>query len=304
MRQLILCLAVATVMCGCNNSDRAERQSINKLSHGLVKLSEINSLLNGSSQGVKSTYVDSIASTIKRSMSYEQKLLKIYEMEFAIANELSYAWVNSSVNKYMSSDSTNVIMTNGDQKNADRFRLAIAQNLIDAQTQLNICKAEKSVNLRDLSEMSFTALTSFNTFFFCYYFLTDNIKYLQFFSHNSEKVNNLKNYADTILADKEMTEKEALRMASALEATAFTITMNTLSFNTLWNDHSARMDEISDFFNTKSELVISTFFETSDKRELEFMSEKEYIDYLNKATKYKLELIDMVVQEIRRTEQQ
>ncbi len=304
MRQLILCLAVATVMCGCNNSDRAERQSINKLSHGLVKLSEINSLLNGSSQGVKSTYVDSIASTIKRSMSYEQKLLKIYEMELAIANELSYAWVNSSVNKYMSSDSTNVIMTNGDQKNADRFRLAIAQNLIDAQTQLNICKAEKSVNLRDLSEMSFTALTSFNTFFFCYYFLTDNIKYLQFFSHNSEKVNNLKNYADTILADKEMTEKEALRMASALEATAFTITMNTLSFNTLWNDHSARMDEISDFFNTKSELVISTFFETSDKRELEFMSEKEYIDYLNKATKYKLELIDMVVQEIRRTEQQ
>lgn len=304
MRQLILCLAVATVMCGCNNSDRAERQSINKLSHGLVKLSEINSLLNGSSQGVKSTYVDSIASTIKRSMSYEQKLLKIYEMEFAIANELSYAWVNSSVNKYMSSDSTNVIMTNGDQKNADRFRLAIAQNLIDAQTQLNICKAEKSVNLRDLSEMSFTALTSFNTFFFCYYFLTDNIKYLQFFSHNSEKVNNLKNYADTILADKEMSEKEALRMASALEATAFTITMNTLSFNTLWNDHSARMDEISDFFNTKSELVISTFFETSDKRELEFMSEKEYIDYLNKATKYKLELIDMVVQEIRRTEQQ
>gem|GEM_PF-4949976 len=304
MRQLILCLAVATVMCGCNNSDRAERQSINKLSHGLVKLSEINSLLNGSSQGVKSTYVDSIASTIKRSMSYEQKLLKIYEMELAIANELSYAWVNSSVNKYMSSDSTNVIMTNGDQKNADRFRLAIAQNLIDAQTQLNICKAEKSVNLRDLSEMSFTALTSFNTFFFCYYFLTDNIKYLQFFSHNSEKVNNLKNYADTILADKEMTEKEALRMASALEATAFTITMNTLSFNTLWNEHSARMDEISDFFNTKSELVISTFFETSDKRELEFMSEKEYIDYLNKATKYKLELIDMVVQEIRRTEQQ
>jgi len=291
-------------MCGCNNSDRAERQSINKLSHGLVKLSEINSLLNGSSQGVKSTYVDSIASTIKRSMSYEQKLLKIYEMELAIANELSYAWVNSSVNKYMSSDSTNVIMTNGDQKNADRFRLAIAQNLIDAQTQLNICKAEKSVNLRDLSEMSFTALTSFNTFFFCYYFLTDNIKYLQFFSHNSEKVNNLKNYADTILADKEMTEKEALRMASALEATAFTITMNTLSFNTLWNEHSARMDEISDFFNTKSELVISTFFETSDKRELEFMSEKEYIDYLNKATKYKLELIDMVVQEIRRTEQQ
>lgn len=304
MRQLILCLAVATVMCGCDSSDRAERQSINKLSHGVVKLSEINSLLNGSSKGVKSTYVDSIASTIKRSMSYEQKLLKIYEMEFAVANELSYAWVNSSVNKYMSSDSTNVTMTNGDQKNADRFRLAIAQNLIDAQTQLNICNAENPVNLRDLSEMSFTALTSFNTFFFCYYFLTDNIKYLQFFSRNSEKVINLRNYADTIMADKDIPGKEALKMASTLESTAFIITMSTLSFNTLWNDHSERMDEIADFFNTNSELAISTFFDTSDKSKLEFMNEKEYVDFLNKSTQYKLELIDMVVQEIRRTEQQ
>ncbi|MBR3568440.1 MAG: hypothetical protein IKN94_09225 [Salinivirgaceae bacterium] len=304
MKRILFLMAIATIVCSCNNEDRVKQRSINDLKSAVIEFSKISSLLNGTSQtGVKSVYVDSIAHTIKRNMSYEQKLLKIYEIEFSVANELAYAWVNSSVEKYMDSDSTNVIMTNGEEKNANRFRLAIAQNLIDAQTQLNICNAQNPISCRDLSEMSFTALTSYNTFFFCYYFLTDNKDYLQFFSRNSEKVHNLKTYADTVMACDEISDKMAFEMASTLESTAFIITMSTLSFNALWNNYSDRMDEMADFFNANSEKVITAFFETSDKSEIEFMSEKEYADYLKKATQYKVELMNMVVNEIRRTEQ-
>lgn len=298
MKHLILCLTIATVMCGCNSIDRAERRSIDKLSHGVTNLSKINSLLCGDETIVKSVYTDSIANTIKRNMSYEQKLLKIYEMEYAIANELAYVWVNSSVDKYMQSDSTNVVMMNSDQKNADRFRLAIAQNLIDAQTQLNICNAENPVSLRDLSEMSFAALNSFGTFFFCYYFITDNTDYLQFLSRNSEKVNNLRNYADTIFACADVPREEAFKMASALESTAFIITMNTLSFNALWNNRTEEMDTMADFFNSYSERAISTFFGATDKSEIIMFEGNEYADYIDKATEYKVELMNMVIDEL------
>ena len=299
MKRILTFIAIAMVICSCNNEDRTKQRSINNMKNAIVNFSKLNSLLNGSSEkGVKSVYVDSIARTIKRSYSYEQKLLKIYEMEFAVANETAFAWVNSSVEKYMKSDSTNVIMSNGEQKNETRFRLAIAQNMINAQTQLNICNAENPLSLYDLSEMSFAALNSFNTIFFCYYFLTDNTKYLQFFSRNSEKVNNLSSYADTIFACADVPREEAFKMATTLESTAFIITMNTLSFNALWSKYSDKMNQMAEFFNSYSEKAISTFFETSDKSTIVMFEEKEYAEYLDQATKYKVDLMNMVINEL------
>ena len=299
MKRIMIFIAFAVVVCSCNNEDRAKQRSIDNMKKAIVNFSKINSLLNGTSEkGVKSVYVDSIASTIKRSDSYEQKLLKVYEMEFAVANETAYAWVNSSVEKYMKSDSTNVVMSNGEDKNENRFRLAIAQNMINAQTQLNICNAENPLSLYDLSQMSFAALNSFNTIFFCYYFLTDNLKYLQFFSRNSEKVNNLSSYADTIFACADVPRDEAFKMAVTLESTAFIITMNTLSFNALWSKYSEKMNQMADFFNTYSEKAISTFFETADKSSIVMFEEKEYAEYLDQATNYKIELMNMVINEL------
>lgn len=299
MKKILFVVAIAAVLCSCNNEDRAKQRSINSLKNAVINLSKVNSLLNNSqSVPYKSVYVDSIANTISRSMSYEQKLLKIYEMEYFIANEVAYVWVNTAVDKYMNSDSTNVIMSDGGGKNADRFRLAIAQNLIDAQTQLNICYAENPLSLRDLSEMSFAALNSYNTLFFCYYFLTDNLQYLQFFSRNSEKVNTLKNYADTIFSCMDVPRDVAFKMAETLESTAFIITMNTLSFNILWNQYPDKMDQMADFFNSYSEQAISTFFDTPDKREIVMFDGKEYAEYLDQATKYKVELMEMVVAEL------
>lgn len=305
MRKLLFMTAIAAIMCSCNSEDQAKQRSINDMSKGLVEFSKINDILSGASKnGNVSIYVDSIAKTITRKLSYEEKLLKIHEMMFTIANETAYPWVNSSVEKYMASDSTNVTMADSDERNANRFRLAIAQNLIDAQTTINMCKDENPVNLHDLTDLSFEALNSFNTFFFCYYFITDNMQYLQFFSSNSEKVNNLKNYADTIMSCKEIQSDLAFKMASTLEATAFTITMSTLSFNTLWNNHSEKMEAIADFFNKYSEMTISAFSETSDKSKIEIFNDNEYTEYLKTATKYKTELMDMVVTELIKTEQE
>jgi hypothetical protein len=302
MKRLLFFLTIATfaaVMCGCNSEKRTKQRSIDKLSQGIVNFSKINSLLSGpAGTCTESIYVDSISNTIKRHNSYEQNLLKINEMLFMVANEMAYPWVNSSIDKYMKSDSTNVIMSDGEGRNENRFRLAIAQNLIDGQTQLNICHAENPVSLYNLSAMSFAALNSFNTFFFCYYFITDNTDYLQFFSRNSEKVNNLKNYADTIMACRDIPRDEAFKMASTLESTAFIITMNTLSFNMLWNNQAEKMDKMADFFNSYSEKAISTYYETANKSEIVMFEEKEYAEYLEQATTYKVDLMNMVISEL------
>lgn len=302
MKRLLFFLTIATfaaVMCGCNSEKRTKQRSIDKLSQGIVNFSKINSLLSGpAGTCTESIYVDSISNTIKRHNSYEQNLLKINEMLFMVANEMAYPWVNSSIDKYMKSDSTNVIMSDGEGRNENRFRLAIAQNLIDGQTQLNICHAENPVSLYNLSAMSFAALNSFNTFFFCYYFITDNTDYLQFFSRNSEKVNNLKNYADTIMACRDIPRDEAFKMASTLESTAFIITMNTLSFNMLWNNQAEKMDKMAEFFNSYSEKAISTYYETANKSEIVMFEEKEYAEYLEQATTYKVDLMNMVISEL------
>lgn len=302
MKRLLFFLTIATfaaVMCGCNSEKRTKQRSIDKLSQGIVNFSKINSLLSGpAGTCTESIYVDSISNTIKSHNSYEQNLLKINEMLFMVANEMAYPWVNSSIDKYMKSDSTNVIMSDGEGRNENRFRLAIAQNLIDGQTQLNICHAENPVSLYNLSAMSFAALNSFNTFFFCYYFITDNTDYLQFFSRNSEKVNNLKNYADTIMACRDIPRDEAFKMASTLESTAFIITMNTLSFNMLWNNQAEKMDKMADFFNSYSEKAISTYYETANKSEIVMFEEKEYAEYLEQATTYKVDLMNMVISEL------
>ncbi len=300
---LIVIAAVAASMFSCNSENRAKQQSIDKLSQGIVNFSKMNSLLSGpAGKSVNSEYVDSIASTIKKRNGYEQNLLKIYEMEFSVANEMAYPWVNSAIDKYMGADSTNVIMSDGEGRNETRFRLAIAQNLIDAQTQLNICQGQNPLNLSDLSAMSFAALNSFNTFFFCYYFITDNTDYLQFFSRNNEKVNNLRNYADTIMSCPDIPIDEAFKMASTLEATAFIITMNTLSFNMLWNNQQEKMDQMADFFNSFSEKAIATYYETADKSKVKMFDDNEFTEYLEQSTEYKVDLMNMVIDELSKSQ--
>ena len=299
MRHFIFLVAIAATMCACNSENRTKQRSIDNMSKGIVNLSKINSLLSGPSGSVtESVYVDSIANTIKRRNGYEQNLLKIYEMLFMVANETAYPWVNSAIEKYMGADSTNVIMSDGGDRNETRFRLAIAQNLIDGQAQLNICHGENPLNLSDLSEMSFLALNSFNSFFFCYYFITDNIDYLQFFSKNSEKVNNLMVYADSIMSCPDIPSDKAFEMASTLESTAFLITMNTLSFSMLWHNHAEKMDTMANFFNTYSEKAINTYFETPEKSEIKMFEDKEYAEYLDQATAYKVDLMNMVIDEL------
>ncbi|MBO7477810.1 MAG: hypothetical protein J6U04_07755 [Salinivirgaceae bacterium] len=306
MRRISVFIAIAALaasMCACNSENRAKQRSIDNMSKGIVNFSKINSLLSGpAGPGVKSLYVDSIAKTINHKLGYEQNLLKIYEMLFMVANETAYPWVNSSIDKYMGADSTNVIMADGEERNETRFRLAIAQNLIDGQAQLNLCHSENPLNLSDLSAMSFLALNSFNSFFFCYYFITDNIDYLQFFSKNNEKVNNLMNYADTIMSCPDIPREEAFKMASTLESTAFIITMNTLSFNMLWTNQSEKMDQMAEFFNSYSERAISTYYGTADKSQIEMFEEKEYVEYLDQATAYKVELMNMVITELSKSQ--
>ena len=295
--------AVSAAMLACNSENRTKQHSIDAMSQGIVNFSKINSLLSGpAGNSFKSVYVDSIASTIKKRNGYEQNLLKTYEMLFMVANEMAYPWVNSSIEKYMGSDSTNVIMSDGEARNENRFRLAIAQNLIDGQAQLNICHSENPLNLKDLSAMSFAALNSFNTFFFCYYFITDNTDYLQFFSKNSEKVNNLMCYADTIMSCHDIPQDEAFKMAMALESTAFIITMNTLSFNMLWNNQSEKMDIMANFFNSYSEKAISTYYGNTDKSEVKMFEDNEFIEYLDQATEYKVDLMNMVINELSKTQ--
>ena len=294
-------IAFAATFCCCNNTEKPKQEIISKYSHELVEFSKISSLISGvSTSGRPTISVDSIAKTINPKDTYERKLLKIYEMQFTIANELSYAWVNMSMDKYLHSNDAVVSLSNTNEKDSLSFRKAIVQNLIDARSTLEECYDH--TDLRTLSELSFATLKAFNTFCFCYYFVTDNTDYLTFFSSGSEKVDALSSVADSLFTCGDITEKEAFEMAATLEASAFITTMNTLSFNILWSKNADKMQQMADFFNKYSEKTTTCFFE-SDFKEPVF-SKNEYIEFLSQSTDYKVELMEMVINSLRQTIQQ
>ena len=301
-RNLVL-IAIATVFCSCNNSEKAKQKVISKYSQELVEFSKISSIVSGvSNVGRPSINVDSLAKTINKKDSYERNLLKINEMQFTIANELSFAWVNMSMNKYLHTDDAVVSLSNTNDKDSTAFRKAIVQNLIDARSTLEECYDQDEPDLRSLSELSFSTLKAFNTFCFCFYFVTDNTDYLTFFSSSSEKLDALSSVADSLFTCGELTDKEAFEMAATLEASAFINTMNTLSFNILWSKNSDKMQEMADFFNKYSELTASCFFDSAFKEPI--FSKKEYIEFLKQSTEYKVELMEMVLNSLRQSFQQ
>lgn len=301
-RNLVL-IAIATIFCSCNNSEKAKQEVISKYSQELVEFSKISSIVSGvSNVGRPSINVDSLAKTINKKDSYERNLLKINEMQFTIANELSFAWVNMSMNKYLHTDDAVVSLSNTNDKDSTAFRKAIVQNLIDARSTLEECYDQDEPDLRSLSELSFSTLKAFNTFCFCFYFVTDNTDYLTFFSSSSEKLDALSSVADSLFTCGELTDKEAFEMAATLEASAFINTMNTLSFNILWSKNSDKMQEMADFFNKYSELTASCFFDSAFKEPI--FSKKEYTEFLKQSTDYKVELMEMVLNSLRQSFQQ
>lgn len=297
MKKLFWILAIAPILNSCNNIDKTKNEIAESYIHGMRNLSRISSLLyNASETGEISASIDSIASTTNTDFSYDQKLLKIYEMQFTLANEISYGWVESSVKKYMESDDNNVYMTNSGGKDANVFRKAIVQCLIEARTSLENCFGQNEVKRQDLTELSFSTLYSFNTFFFCHYFITDNTSYLNFFSSSSEKIDKLWKYTDALYSCNDINDIQAYMLASTLESTAFMITMNTLSFNNLWKTKENNIQQYSDFFNKYSENVISAIDNNEIAKAASRFSEKDYVKYLSQATKYKDELMNLVVE--------
>ncbi len=301
-RNLVL-IAIATIFCSCNNSEKAKQEVISNYSQGLVEFSKISSIVSGvSNVGRPSINVDSIAKTIDPKDTYEHNLLKINEMQFTIANELSFAWVNMSMDKYLHTDDAVVSLSNTNDKDSTAFRRAIVQNLIDARSTLEECYDQEELDLRSLTELSFATLKAFNTFCFCFYFVTDNTDYLTFFSSSSEKLDAFSSVADSLFTCSELTEKDAFEMAATLEAAAFINTMNTLSFNILWSKNSDKMQEMADFFNKYSEMTRMSFFESAFKEPI--FNKKEYIEFLKQSTDYKVELMEMVVNSLRQSFQQ
>ena len=66
----------------------------------------------------------------------------------------------------------------------------------------------------------------------------------------------------------------------------------------LWNNQAEKMDKMADFFNSYSEKAISTYYETANKSEIVMFEEKEYAEYLEQATTYKVDLMNMVISEL------
>ena len=62
------------------------------------------------------------------------------------------------------------------------------------------------------------------------------------------------------------------------------------------------MDQMAEFFNTYSERAISTYYGTADKSQIEMFEEKEYAEYLDQATAYKVELMNMVITELSKSQ--
>lgn len=297
MKKIFWTLAIATTICSCTNSNNAKNDKIVvPLRDGLVKLSEANSLLASSATtGTKSPYVDSLAISIDLNEPYQSNLLKIYEMQLAVAEETSIAWINTAVRKYMQSEDTLVYTNDNSEKDASSFRRAIIQSLVDAQSSLETCQSEETIDLQDLSTLSFDVLNAYNTFFFCYYFVTDNKDYLTFLSGNSQIINNLKTYADSLFNCGLLSDEEAFELASTLESTAFLITMGTLSFNILWNDYEKETQQYADFFNSYSEKTIASLLESKESCDFNKFSGNEYMKYMAQASKYKAEIMNLVI---------
>lgn len=294
MKKTILLLAIAAaVFSGCN-ALQDKQQSIDSYNNGLVEFSKISKLITNEPLSDHISYnVDSIAKTIKPDDPYKTKMLKSNEMLFTIANEVAYTWVNCSVEKYLNSDDSIVSLNGNDGKNPEIFRNAIVQSLIGTRSMLEYCFDKENVEYKDLTDLSFSVLNAFNTFFFCYYFVTDNNEYLTFFTKNSERLESLHNYADSLYMCNKFSDEQAFEMASTLESTAFLITMNVLSFNMLWSNNAQKTQQYADYFNEYSQKSVSAIF--SDKNKF---SERQYSKFISKSTDYKIEIMKTIIESL------
>lgn len=290
-------LAAAILLSSCTSTnDTLNQKAITPLSNGLIELSKANSLLTETgSNTILINYVDSIASTISLNNTYESNLLKIYEMEYSIANGIAYTWANTAVKKYLTSDNTVVLTNNSTGKDENSFRHAIIQSLLTANESLNYCNKQEDFDLQSLNKLAFNVLNAYNTFFFCYYFVTDNQDYLTFFSNNSQTINSLQSYSDALFTCGQLSDNDAFKLASTLESTAFLITMSTLSFNMLWNNYEEETQKCADFFNKYSETTIKALSENDFEECTILSSEKDYLEYLTKAANYKKQIMELVI---------
>lgn len=295
-KKIINILLATALFCSCTDSNRTQNKKvISPICDGLKQLAQADYWLTGTKNDFLCEYVDSLANTIDNKDSYENNLLKTYEIQHSIANRFAYKWVNTAISKYMSTDSTLVITNNSAGKDKESFHKAIIQSLMTADESLNRYLDQSETNLQSLNDVAFDVLNSFNTFFFCYYFVTDNQDYLSFFSSNSQAVNLLQQYADTLFTCGKLSDNEAFKLATTLESTAFMITMNTLSFNTLWTKSEEEAQQIADFFNQYSETTIKSLSVKNFEDCQILSSEKEYMKYLTQAANYKKQIMELVV---------
>lgn len=294
MRKTILLLAIAaTIFSGCK-APQDKQQSIDSYNNGLVEFSKISKLISKEPISDQiSNNVDSIAKTIKHDDPYKTKLLKSNEMLFTIANELAYTWVNYAVEEYLNSDESIVSLNGSNDKNPEVFRNAIVQSLIDTRDMLEYCFGQENVKYKDLTDLSFSVLNAFNTFFFCYYFVTDNNEYLTFFTNNNEKIENLHNYADSLYICNKFSDEQAFEMATTLESTAFLITMNALSFNMLWSNYAKKTQKYADYFNKHSKKSVSAIFSNKNKYD-----EKLHSKFRSQSTDYKIEIMETIIESL------
>lgn len=297
MKNSITFFLLATALfCSCTDStDTQNGKTITPLCDGLTELAQADYWLTGIENSILTEYVDSVASTIDMKCSYEYNLLKIYEIQYAIANGVAYKWVNTAVNKYMTSDSALVITNNSTEKDKESFHKAIIQSLLTANESLNRNQNQSEINLHSLNSLAFDVLNAYNTFFFCYYFVTDNQEYLTFFSSNSQTINTLQNYADALFTCGQLSDKEAYKLASTLESTAFLVSMGTLSFNILWNKYNDEIQPIADFFNQYSETTIKALSGNAFESCQILSSEKDYMEYITQAANYKKRIMELVI---------
>ncbi len=136
-----------------------------------------------------------------------------------------------------------------------------------------------------------------SSFYFCYYFITDDINYLNFFSQNSSLIDFIHHCSDTLYT-LNISDEQAFRLSTLLEATAFTVTVNTLSFNTIWSKHKDEMQQLADFFDNYSSPIMQALDPTSNMRMPEFDYD-EYLGYMKEITAKKAELIDLMLRTLR-----
>lgn len=295
-KYFLLLLTTTVILNSCNDTNHTKNNDvIIPLKDGLTILSKADSLITENDNNMLCNYVDSLASTIDYKEPYESNLLRIYEMQYSIANGIAFTWANASVKKYMASDGNVVLSNNSNEKDEISFRQAIIQSLLTANESLNTCYSQSEIDLHSLGKLAFDVLNAYNTFFFCYYFVTDNQEYLTFFSSNSQTINTLQSYADALFTIGQLSDKEAYKLATTLESTAFLITMSTLSFNMLWNIYKEETQQIADFFNQYSEKTIKALSENNFEDCQILSSEKDYLEYLTQAAIYKKRIMELVI---------